>query len=155
MSIYSGPIPHESRRKLKLTSWAVKAASPATPEYLQWSKFPITFDRIDHPNCIPKRGRFPLIVDLLVRMTWLTKALMDGCNGLNLMYLNAFEGLGLAQDQLKNSPHPFYVPVSGKQSIPLGQINLSVIFRDASNYCPETLTFEVVDFSRPYHIILG
>jgi hypothetical protein len=29
------------------------------------------------------------------------------------------------------------------------------LFRDMSNYHTKTLTFEVVDFSRPYHIILG
>jgi hypothetical protein len=30
LSIYGGPIPHESRHKLKLTSRAVNAKSPAT-----------------------------------------------------------------------------------------------------------------------------
>jgi hypothetical protein len=32
---------------------------------------------------------------------------------------------------------------------------LPITFRDASNYRTEMLTFEVVDFSIPYHIILG
>jgi hypothetical protein len=32
---------------------------------------------------------------------------------------------------------------------------LPVTFRDASNYRIEALTFEVVDFSRSYHVILG
>jgi hypothetical protein len=48
-----------------------------------------------HPDCVPKPRRFPLIVDLLVGTTQLTKALMDGGSGLNLMYLNTFEGLRL------------------------------------------------------------
>jgi hypothetical protein len=34
MSIYGRPTPHESWRKFKLTSWAVNAISPATPDYL-------------------------------------------------------------------------------------------------------------------------
>jgi hypothetical protein len=34
-------------------------------------------------------------VDPLVWTTRLTKALMDGGSGLNLMYLNTFEGMGL------------------------------------------------------------
>jgi hypothetical protein len=55
---------------------------------------------MDHPNSIPKPGRFPLIVDHLVRTTRFTKALRDRGNGLNLMYLNTFEGLGLTPDQL-------------------------------------------------------
>jgi hypothetical protein len=88
-------------------------------------------------------------------MTRLTKATMDGGIGLNLMYLDTFEGLGLTRDQLQSSPHPFYRVVLGKQSVPLGQVTLPVTFGDASTYHTETLTFEVVDFSGPYHVILG
>jgi hypothetical protein len=110
---------------------------------------------MDHLDSIPKLGTFPLIVDPLVRMTRLTKALMDGGSGLNLMYLHTFEGLSLTRDQLQSGPHPFYGVVLGKQSVPLGRVILSVTFGDVSNYCIETLAFEVVDFSRPYHIILG
>jgi hypothetical protein len=78
MSIYGEPVPHESRRKLKLMSRTVNTVSSATLEYLPWSESPITFDRMDHPDSIPKLGRFPIIVDRLVRMARLTKALMDG-----------------------------------------------------------------------------
>jgi hypothetical protein len=45
--------------------------------------------------------------------------------------------------------------VPGKQSVPLGQVNLPVTFGDASKYRTETLTFEVVNFFDPYHVILG
>jgi hypothetical protein len=55
---------------------------------------------MDNPDSIPKSGRFPLIVNLLVGTSWLTKALMDEGSGLNLMYLDTFEGLGLTCDQL-------------------------------------------------------
>jgi hypothetical protein len=34
MSIYGGPNPQESQRKLKLTSQVVNVVSPATPDYL-------------------------------------------------------------------------------------------------------------------------
>jgi hypothetical protein len=102
---------------------------------------------MDHPDSIPKPGRFPLIVNPLVKMTRLTKALLDGGSGHHLMYLDTFEGLGLAHDQLQSSPHPFYGVVLGKQSIPLGLVNLPITFRNMSNYHTETLEFEVVDFS--------
>jgi hypothetical protein len=146
MSIYGGPAPHESWLKLKLTGPAINAISIAVLEYLCWSESPITFDRMDHPDSIPKPGRFPINVDPLVGMTWLTKALMDGGSGLNLMYLNTFEGLGLTRDQLQSSPHPFYGVVPGKQSIPLGQVTLLVTFGDVSNYRPNTFAFEVVSY---------
>jgi hypothetical protein len=85
----------------------------------------------------------------------LTKALMDRGSGLNLMYLNTFDGLGIAQDQLQISLHSFYRVVPGKQSIPLIQVTMPVTFKDASYYYTEMLAFEVVDFSGLYHIILG
>jgi hypothetical protein len=93
--IYDGPISHESRHKLKLMNQTVNVMSPATPKYLRWSKSPITFNRMDHSNNIPKPGRFPLIVDPLVRTTRLTKALVDGGSALKLIYLDTFERLGL------------------------------------------------------------
>jgi hypothetical protein len=80
---------------------------------------------------------------------------MDGGSGLNLMYLDTFEGLGLGRELLKTSMYPFYRVVLGKQSTPLRQIHFPITFGDVSNYRTEMLTFEVVDFSRPYHIILG
>jgi hypothetical protein len=88
-------------------------------------------------------------------MTQLTKALMDGGSGLNLMYLNTFEGLGLTQDQLQRSSHSFYGVVLGKQSIPLGWVTLLITFGNMSNYCTKMLTFEVLNFSGPCHVILG
>jgi hypothetical protein len=80
MSVYDGPIPHESHRKL--TSRAV------------------TCDQIAHQDCVPKRGRFP-----------------PHSRSASRMYLDTFEGLGLGQDLLQNSLHPFYGVVLDKQSI--------------------------------------
>jgi hypothetical protein len=154
LSIYSGSVRNESHHKLKLMGQTVNAVSSAIPEYLRWSESPITFDWIDHLDCVLKLGRFPLIVDPLVGMTRLSKALMDAGSGLKLMYLNTFEGLGLARDHLKTISHPFCGVVLGKQSIPLRQISLPVTFGDARNYRTETLAFKVVNFSGPYHIIL-
>jgi hypothetical protein len=88
-------------------------------------------------------------------MTQLTKALMDGNSGFNLMYLDTIDRLRFTWDQLQSNPHPLYGVVPGKLSIPLGRVTLPVTFRDASNYCTEMLMFKVVDFSGPYHIILG
>jgi hypothetical protein len=45
--------------------------------------------------------------------------------------------------------------ILGKHSIPLGWVTLPVNFEDTSNYCTEMLTFKVIDFFSPYHIILG
>jgi hypothetical protein len=114
MSIYGRLAPHEPHYKLKLTGRAINSMSAVVPEYLRWSESSITFYRTGLPDRINKPGRFPLIVDPVVGKTRLTKALMDRGSGLNLMYLDTFEGLGLTQDHIQNSPHPFYSVVLGK-----------------------------------------
>jgi hypothetical protein len=72
------------------------------------------------PEFCPEVGKIPPTVNSLVRTTPLTKSLMYGGSGLNLMYLNTFEGLGLARNLLKTNPCPIYGVVLGKQSTPLG-----------------------------------
>jgi hypothetical protein len=43
------------------------AVSPATPKYLKWSEVPITFDRSNHPDYVLKPGRYPLIVNPIIK----------------------------------------------------------------------------------------
>jgi hypothetical protein len=58
---------YESRRKQKLTAQVVMAVLPATLEYLKWLEVPITFDCSDHPDFVPKPGRYPLIVSPIIK----------------------------------------------------------------------------------------
>jgi hypothetical protein len=53
--------------KQKLIAQEVMAVNPATPEYLRWSEVPITFDRGDQPDFIPKLRRYPLVVCPIVK----------------------------------------------------------------------------------------
>jgi hypothetical protein len=69
MSICGGPIPYESRCKLKLLNRDVNTVSPTTLEYLRWSKSSIAFDGMNHMDFVPKLGRFPIIVNPLVGAT--------------------------------------------------------------------------------------
>jgi hypothetical protein len=39
--------------------------------------------------------------------------------------------------------------------LPVRKIDLAVMFGDLQNFCTETLTFEVMEFSGSYHAILG
>jgi hypothetical protein len=47
---------YESKRKQKLKTQQVMPIGSATPEYLKWSEVPITFDRSNHLDFIPKSG---------------------------------------------------------------------------------------------------
>jgi hypothetical protein len=65
--IYGGPDSYESRQKQKLTAREVMAVLAATPEYHKWSEVPVTFDRSDHLDIVPKPGWYPLIVCPIVK----------------------------------------------------------------------------------------
>ena len=76
----------ESKSRLKVINREVNMIVPATPSYLKWSQTAITFDQSDHPARIATPGRQALVVDPVVEGTRLTKVLMDGGSGLNILY---------------------------------------------------------------------
>jgi hypothetical protein len=125
------------------------------PSFLWWLESPITFDRSDHPESIPQPDRYPLVVNPIVGTRWLTKVLMDGGSGLNIMYAEMFDAMGINRSLIRPTGAPFHGVVPGKQAVSLGQIDLPVTFGDLANYRMETLTFEVVRFHGSYHAILG
>jgi hypothetical protein len=67
------------------------AVSYATPEYLKWSEVPITFDRNDHLDFVPKMGRYPLIVCPIIKNVKLNRVLVDGGSSLNIFFLKTFD----------------------------------------------------------------
>ena len=84
--IFRGSTVYDSKRRQKLARHEVYTAGLATLAFLRWSESAITFDRTDHPDAIPHPGRYPLVVDPIVGPKRLTKVLMDGGSGLNIMY---------------------------------------------------------------------
>ena len=80
---------------------------------------------------------------------------MDGGSGLNIMYAKTLDEMGVDRTNLCPIRAPFHGVVSGRQAMPLGQIDLLVTFGDRSNYRTETLTFDVVGFPPTFHAILG
>jgi hypothetical protein len=73
----------------------VFAAEPTTPTYLKWFDSSITFDRSDHLEHVSQPGRYLLVVDLIVGTKRLTKVLMDGGSGLNIMYVETLDAMGI------------------------------------------------------------
>jgi hypothetical protein len=153
--IYGGPDSYESRRKQKLTAREFMEVSPATPEYIKWFKVPITFDRSDHPNYIPKSGRYPLIVCPIIKDVKLNRVLTDRGSSLNIMFLKTFDRMGLSRSLLCHSRTPFHGIVPGAAVTPVSQITLPVTFGTRENFCMETIQFEVADFKTEYNALLG
>jgi hypothetical protein len=119
---------YESRRKQKLIAWEVMAVSPATPKYLKWSEVPITFDRSDHPDFVPKSVQYPLIVSPIVKDVKLNRALIDGGNSLNILFLKTFDQMGLSRSLQRPSRAPFHDIVPRAAATPIGQIFLPMTF---------------------------
>ena len=86
------------------------------------------------------------MIDPIIGMKWHTKVLMDGGSGLNIMYAKTLDAMGINRSLIRPTGAPFHGIVSGKQAMPLGQIDLPITFGDPSNYRTKTLTFEVVGF---------
>ena len=145
----------ESKSRLKVINREVNMVAPATPSYLKWSQTAITFDQSDHPARIATPGRQALVVDPVVEGTRLTKVLMDGGSGLNILYAETLKGMGILMSRLSESNMSFHGVIPGKKAESLGQIALDVVFGDSKNYRKEKLTFEVVDFQSAYHAVLG
>jgi hypothetical protein len=144
-----------SARHRKQEHREVCSAKVATPVYLDWSDKPITFDRSDHPYCVPSPGRYPLVVDPVIGNARLSKVLMDGGSSLNIIYAETLGLLGVDLSTMRAGAAPFHGIVPSKRVLPLGQLDLPVCFGTPSNFRKETLTFEVVGFRGTYHAVLG
>jgi hypothetical protein len=155
LMIFGGTAAYDSKRCQKLTRHEVYMAETATPFFRRWLRSPITFDWSNHPKSVSSLGRYSLVVNLIVDMKRLTKVLMDGGCGLNIMYIETLDAMGINRSHIRPTRAPFHGIMLGKQAKQLGQIDLPIIFEDPTNYRTETLTFEVVGFHETYHAILG
>jgi hypothetical protein len=62
---------------------------------------PITFDRSDHLESVPHLGQYPLVVDPIVGMKWLTKVLKDEGSDLNIMYTETLDAMGIDRSRIQ------------------------------------------------------
>jgi hypothetical protein len=63
--------------------------------------------------------------------------------------------MGILWSSLCPSKAPLYGIILGKEAVPLERIRLNVTFDQPDNFHKEPLTFEVVNFPRVYHALLG
>lgn len=62
--------------------------------YVRWLELTIMFDLNNHPTSIPQPSRCPFAVIPIVDTKKLTKVLMDGSIGLNIMYVQMVDVMG-------------------------------------------------------------
>ena len=95
LMIFGGSMAYDSKCRQKVVCRELYTAGPATPAFLRWSESTITFDQTDHPDAVPHPGRYPLVIDPIIGPKRLTKVLMDGGSGLNIMYAKTLDEMGV------------------------------------------------------------
>jgi hypothetical protein len=132
------------------------AAELAVPRYLNWSQYPIQFSREDQWTSIGNADLYPLVLDPTIVGVTVTKVLIDGGAGLNIIFSETLRKMGLDfAGLITPTGVPFYGIVLGKAAMPLRQITLPVMFETQTNYRTKFIQFEVADFETSYHGILG
>ena len=95
----------------------------------------------------------PLIVSPTIQNVKVTKMLVDGGAGLNLLSAKLLKKLQIPHSRL--SPTGAFQGVNHGVTQPLGQITLPVTFGDRNNFRTENIAFGVADTPLPYNGILG
>ena len=60
------------------------------------------------------------MVHPIIGTKWLTKVLMDGGSGLNIMYAEMLNAMGIEQSCIRPTETPFHGIMPGQQAVPLG-----------------------------------
>ena len=82
-----------------------------------------------------------------------TKTLIDGGAGLNVLSVETFDNLQVSYDQLQ--PTKPFSGVTNGSTTPIGQVLLPVTFGQRKNYRTELIDFNVAHIHLPYNAILG
>ena len=83
----------------------------------------------------------------------ITRTLIDGGAGLNVLSVDTFDNHQVPYDQLQ--PTKPFSGVTDGSTTPIGQVRLPVTFGQCDNYRTELIDFDVAHIRLPYNAILG
>jgi hypothetical protein len=84
--IFRGHGSQESKRQQKLNDRQILVAATGPPAPYRWSKHPITFTRADQWLNFDHPGKYPLLVDPVIRESRVKKVLVDGGSSINVTF---------------------------------------------------------------------
>jgi hypothetical protein len=119
----------------------------------RWSHVPLTFDARD----IDLRSAphvDAMVINCSVAGRDLHKVLVDNSSQADIIFLDAFDRMGISHILLKPSDNPLY-GFGVKGTFPVGKIELPMSFGVAHNARSEQVTFDIVDMVYPYNAIMG
>src|SRR4051812_23516410 len=120
---------------------------------LRCSMCAITFSSADQLKCAATAGALPMLCSPVISNVQVTKTLVDGDAGLNVLSVDTFDNLQVSYDQLQLTK-PFSGVTDGSTT-PIGQVRLPVTFGERKNYRTKLIDFDVAHIRLPYNAILG
>jgi hypothetical protein len=153
--IFGGHGSQENKRQQKLNDRQILVAATSAPALYRWSEHPIIFTKADQWINFDHPGKYPLLIDPVIRESRVKKVLVDGGSSINVTFPRTLLGLGVAFKELHESDTPFFGIVSTKGEYPLGHIYMPITFGTLENYITEFLRFEVASFDCGNNAIIG
>ena len=89
----------------------------------------------------PDRAPATLVLSPIVDGFWLTKVLMDGGSGLNLIYEETLQKIEIDRNRIEQSSTTFRETIPSREARCAGKITLDVVFGTPENYRSEEITF--------------
>jgi hypothetical protein len=113
--IFGGHGSQESKRQQKLNDRQILVAATGPPTPYRWSEHLITFTQADQWLNFDHLGKYPLLVDPVIRESRVKKVLVDGGSSINVTFPRTLQGLGVPLTELHESDTPFFgiVPTEG------------------------------------------
>jgi hypothetical protein len=130
-------------------------ATTGPPAPYRWSEHPITFTQADQWLNFDHLGKYPLLVDPVIRESRVKKVLVDEGSSINVTFPRTLQGLGVALKELHESDTPFFGIVPTEGEYPLRHIYMSATFGTPEKYRTEFLRFDVANFDYGYNAIIG
>jgi hypothetical protein len=119
----------------------------------RWSHVPLTFNARDVDlRSAPHADA--MVINCSVASWDLHKVLVDNGSQANIIFLHAFDRMGISHSLLKPLDNPLY-DFGGKGTFPIGKIELPLSFGVALNARSEKVTFDIIDMVYPYNTIMG
>jgi hypothetical protein len=119
----------------------------------KWSHVPLTFDARDVDLRIAPHAD-AMVINYRVASWDLHKVLVDNDSQTDIIFLHAFDRMGISHSLLKPADNPLH-GFSGKGTFLVGKIELPLSFGVAPNAWSEQVTFNIVDMVYPYNAIMG
>ena len=96
-----------------------------------------------------------MVLDPLIDGYHLTRVLMDGGSGLNLIYEDTVHRMGIEPSRINQTNTTFEGVIPGVVACARGSVVLEVTFSSASNSRSEEMLFTITPFQSSYHALLG